>query len=153
MAEKLCNVRKSDSSSYNLKDVYRDLVMNHTYDVEYTFNVISNRTSFNEGKVGINTTTHDVHIYADFETLQNLGSGDWYEALSTDTGIANYEPKQHDSTIDPQTLITDGTSTDRVNWWIGKSPSSATNSAGIWIQKGKTFAADKHYIVYGSWTY
>jgi len=137
----------------SLKDLYRDKVLNGTFDVTLDMTPNTSRITVNEGgKIGIDTTNRIGYFYVDFTTLIASVSNDWRVFGSFGSAFSSYLPRFASNTRNYQIGLTvDETSDHNPCCFLGYGGSSnpRTFASGY----AETFAIGDRLIVYGSWTY
>ena len=137
----------------SLKDFYRDKVLNGTFDATVNWTINAGRMTVNEGGyIGVDTTNRQAYFYVDFINNVAGTSSDWRKLADFDSALSSYLPKLATSSRNVLLdMITDESSTQKINFFLGYASSS--NPRSFACSYGSLIAVNDHYIVYGSWTY
>lgn len=136
----------------SLKDLYRDKVLNGTFDDTCTGTPKNNVCTINEGGCGVDTTNKIVYLYYDLTMNTSPSSSSWATLLEFSDNLSNYLPRY--TANNRNTLIglcTDSTSSNAKEIFIGYAGSGYARNMGIGYGQGAS--SGDRFIVYSAWSY
>lgn len=145
MALLRCSSGSGGGGSLSLKDFYYDKVFNGGFSVNYNITGVSGRATVSEGKISIDTSGKVGYIYLDVTALTTNSNP--YANCNIQTINSTYLPRNSSGNVlSVVPLVTDSSSDALDTWHI-------LYGSTCYMELVKSTVANRHYIVYGMWSY